>query len=66
MDIIDKAQNLEEKQRQEALWKINLQKKETVKSKEYCIICKEYIPKERQQAIAGCQTCVDCQKEIES
>jgi phage/conjugal plasmid C-4 type zinc finger TraR family protein len=30
-------------------------------SAQFCVDCDEAIPLLRQQAIAGCQTCVDCQ-----
>lgn len=31
----------------------------------HCVYCEEPIPLARQQHIAGCKTCVECQSQIE-
>lgn len=65
MDIIDKANELAEEQRNEAIRKAR-SKVANDKSRTHCIICDEPIPEARRQAVAGCKTCIDCQEGLEA
>ncbi|URL06446.1 TraR/DksA family transcriptional regulator [Avibacterium sp. 21-595] len=61
-DNLDRAQQLEQMQRE-----IALKKHRTFKgvSALYCQDCDEPIPEKRRQLIQGVQRCVDCQQRME-
>lgn len=62
-DIIDTAAEIEELQRNAALsaHRIN----HNAVSAEYCSECGEDIPAPRRAAVPGCQTCAECQADLE-
>ncbi len=62
-DIIDTAAVIEELQRNAALsaHRIN----HNAVSAEYCSECGENIPAPRRAAVPGCQTCAECQADLE-
>lgn len=63
MDIIDTAAEIEELQRNAALsaHRIN----HNAVSAEHCSECGEDIPAPRRAAVPGCQTCAECQTDLE-
>lgn len=62
-DIIDTAAEIEELQRNAALSAHRVNRNAV--SAEHCAECGEGIPAPRRAAVPGCQTCADCQEEIE-
>jgi phage/conjugal plasmid C-4 type zinc finger TraR family protein len=68
-DIYDRATEIEEQQRQQALQEHNrragLAGKTIADSAVECIVCDETITDDRRQALPGVQTCVACQSELE-
>lgn len=69
-DIFDRATEVEEMAREEALdrqgRRAGLSGKTMDDSAIVCIECEEPIPEARRQAIPGVQKCVDCQTKLES
>jgi len=62
MDDLDRASELEQKQRQMALSShFNAKRKTLVISALNCIECDEKIPEARRVASQGCQYCINCQ-----
>ncbi|MBP3140133.1 TraR/DksA C4-type zinc finger protein [Aliivibrio fischeri] len=64
MDDFDRASALEAKQTEVALANHMAKQKNKVEieSAEECIECEKAIPKARQEAVKGCQYCVNCQE----
>lgn len=62
-DIIDTAAEIEELQRNAALYTHRIDRNAI--SAERCEECDEPIPEPRRAAVPGCQTCASCQEEIE-
>ncbi|EMF0743296.1 TraR/DksA family transcriptional regulator [Klebsiella aerogenes] len=63
MDIIDTAAEIEELQRNAALSARRIN--HNAVSAEYCSECGENIPAPRRAAVPGCQTCAECQADLE-
>lgn len=63
MDIIDTAAEIEELQRNAALSARRIN--HSAVSAEYCSECGENIPAPRRAAVPGCQTCAECQADLE-
>ncbi|MGG8032489.1 TraR/DksA family transcriptional regulator [Klebsiella aerogenes] len=63
MDIIDTAAEIEELQRNAALSARRIN--HNAVSAEYCSECGEKIPAPRRAAVPGCQTCAECQADLE-
>lgn len=63
MDVLDSACALEAKQTEMALANhfANQPKQRQVDSAEECNECGADIPKARQEAVKGCQFCINCQ-----
>lgn len=61
-DIADRAHEVEEQQRKAALAGCRLYQGETADN---CVECGVQIPSERQIALTGVQTCVECAERIE-
>lgn len=57
-DILDKAQEIEQLQREHAL---RNRAKAQEPSRLYCEDCDEVIPEIRRQKVPGCTRCVECQ-----
>ncbi|MFP2785903.1 TraR/DksA family transcriptional regulator [Enterobacter ludwigii] len=62
-DIIDTAAEIEELQRNAALSAHRLNRNAI--SAEHCAECGEDIPAPRRAAVPGCQTCAECQADLE-
>ncbi|CZV60942.1 hypothetical protein ASU91_03450 [Enterobacter hormaechei subsp. steigerwaltii] len=62
-DIIDTAAEIEERQRNAALYTHRIDRNAI--SAERCEECDEPIPEPRRAAVPGCQTCAECQGVIE-
>jgi phage/conjugal plasmid C-4 type zinc finger TraR family protein len=63
MDILDRAQELEEEHLERSLaFRFVVP---VGPDRECCIECDDPIPAKRLEAIPGCQLCVDCQAELE-
>ncbi|HGH4596309.1 TPA: TraR/DksA family transcriptional regulator [Enterobacter cloacae] len=63
MDIIDTAAEIEELQRNAALSAHRINRNAV--SAEHCAECGEDIPAPRRSAVPGCQTCAECQADLE-
>lgn len=67
--MFDRAADLEEQQRQEALQaqarRAGLDGKTVRDSASHCRLCDGLIPVARRRAVPGVQTCVSCQEDIE-
>jgi phage/conjugal plasmid C-4 type zinc finger TraR family protein len=65
-DIFDRAQELEEAQRQAAIDEARSHAPHG-ESEKFCTMpdCGEPIPEARRQAVPGCKLCVDCQERLE-
>lgn len=66
MDLIDVANDHAEYLLHVALHKRRSKRGGQVASAEYCDSCGVPIPELRREAVAGCQTCVDCQQLLET
>lgn len=66
-DVFDRASDLEEAQREDALDQVRhrVEAQRARPSAEECRVCGARIPVARRRAVPGVQTCVDCQQEIE-
>lgn len=66
-DVFDRAQEREEEMRQDALAEHDRRAHGHAPrvSASHCAICEEPIPVDRQLAVPGVQTCIDCQRDIE-
>lgn len=68
-DIYDRATEIEEAQREDALQaqarRAGLAGKTAADSAHECELCAEAIPELRRLAVPGVQLCVECQAEIE-
>ncbi|WP_049047738.1 TraR/DksA family transcriptional regulator [Klebsiella aerogenes] len=62
-DIIDTAAEIEELQRNAALSAHRINRNAV--SAEHCTECGEDIPATRRAAVPGCQTCAECQADLE-
>ncbi|MCK3658562.1 molecular chaperone DnaK [Pasteurellaceae bacterium Pebbles2] len=58
-DILDKAQAIEEQQRELALRRFQAVHRP---SKSHCEDCGEAIPQKRRELVVGCARCIDCQQ----
>jgi phage/conjugal plasmid C-4 type zinc finger TraR family protein len=69
MDQFDRATEVEEAQREDALqaqaWRNATRGKSAADSAENCELCEAAIPLARRVAVPGVQLCVDCQADIE-
>jgi phage/conjugal plasmid C-4 type zinc finger TraR family protein len=69
MDIFDRAAELEERMREDALRaqarRAGLAGKTWRDSADECRACGEGIPIRRRRAVPGVQTCVECQRDLE-
>lgn len=66
-DPVDRAQEREEEIRQDAMDKL-ARRSEAQREKpsaNTCRMCGEPIPVDRQIAVPGVETCIECQKDIE-
>lgn len=68
-DIYDRASDLEQAQRDDALseqrTRAGLTGKTWMDSARECRVCDEPIPLKRRKAVPGCSTCIDCQNDLE-
>ncbi len=68
-DVFDRATELEEQQRQDALQaqarRAGLDGKTVQDSASHCRVCDHLIPVARRRAVPGVQTCVSCQEDLE-
>lgn len=68
-DVFDRASDLEEQQRQDALQaqtrRAGLDGKTVKDSATHCGVCDSLIPVARRRAVPGVQTCVSCQEDLE-
>lgn len=68
-DILDRAHELEEHQRQDALQaqarRAGLDGKTVQDSASHCHVCEHLIPVARRRAVPGVQTCLACQIDLE-
>lgn len=68
-DVFDRAADLEEVQRQDALQaqarRAGLDGKTVADSATHCHVCEVLIPVARRRAVPGVQTCVICQGDLE-
>lgn len=68
-DVFDRASDLEEQQRQDALQaqarRAGLDGKTVEDSATHCGACGHLIPIARRRAVPGVQTCVSCQADLE-
>lgn len=68
-DVFDRASDLEEQQRQDALQaqarRAGLDGKTVEDSATHCGACGHRIPVARRRAVPGVQTCVSCQEDLE-
>lgn len=68
-DVFDRATELEEAQRQDALQaqarRAGLDGKTVEDSAKHCRVCEVLIPVARRRAVPGVQTCVTCQTDLE-
>lgn len=63
-DFYDRAQALEQRQREEALAR-QFDRLAAGASLSHCEDCAEPIPEARQRIVAGCTRCVQCQEDAE-
>lgn len=68
-DIFDRATEIEEAQREDALQeqarRAGLDGKTVADSATHCVVCDTRIPAARRRAVPGVQTCIDCQSDLE-
>ena len=68
-DVFDRATELEEAQREDALQaqarRAGLDGKTVKDSASHCRVCEALIPVARRRAVPGVQTCVTCQADLE-
>lgn len=68
-DVFDRASEVEDAQRQDALQaqarRAGLDGKTVEDSATHCRVCGSLIPVARRRAVPGVQTCVCCQTELE-
>lgn len=68
-DVFDRASELEEQQRRDALQaqarRAGLDGKTVEDSASHCRVCDFLIPVARRRAVPGVQTCVSCQEDLE-
>ncbi len=68
-DVFDRATELEEAQREDALHaqarRAGLEGKTVADSATHCQVCERLIPVARRRAVPGVQTCVSCQTDLE-
>ncbi|MBX9268766.1 Conjugal transfer protein TraR [Chromobacterium violaceum] len=66
MDDFDRAQELEQRQRDQALAiQADLARASSLSSYSHCEDCGDAIPAPRRQAVPGCTRCIDCQQRQE-
>lgn len=59
-DIFDRATELEERQRAEAIAQARARAHVSHAGREDCALCGEPIPEARRLAVQGCTLCIDC------
>lgn len=64
-DMFDKAQELEEMQRQHNLARHHSKTQQMINTTPYCDECGDEIPLKRRQMLPNVSTCVECQHIIE-
>lgn len=64
-NIFDRAQELEQRQRDEALARHAEAARQHGPSLSHCYTCGEEIPALRREKVPGCTRCVDCQTAAE-
>lgn len=68
-DVFDRATEIEEAQREDALQeqarRAGLEGKTVADSASHCVVCNGRIPVARRRAVPGVQTCVECQADLE-
>lgn len=61
-DIYDRAQALEQFQREQAIASQQAASRSSGQTYSHCSDCGDDIPLLRQQAVPGCTRCIDCQQ----
>ena len=64
-DVYDRAQALEQRQREQALAAQAAASRPQGSSREHCKDCGQAIPEKRRQAAVGCTRCIRCQTACE-
>ena len=64
MDIMDRAQKIEQEHLRTALAQ-RQSVSVALPSREFCLECEAPIPQGRRDACPGCQLCVKCQQDLE-
>ncbi|MBN3005578.1 TraR/DksA C4-type zinc finger protein [Chromobacterium alkanivorans] len=64
-DIFDRAQELEQRQREEALARQATASRAQGNSLSHCEDCGDEIPPLRREKVAGCTRCTPCQSDYE-
>ncbi|WP_147693987.1 TraR/DksA C4-type zinc finger protein [Vogesella mureinivorans] len=64
-DVYDRAQALEQRQREQALAAQAAASRPQGSSLEHCMRCGQAIPEKRRQAAMGCTRCIRCQTACE-
>ncbi|MCL1618350.1 TraR/DksA C4-type zinc finger protein [Ralstonia pseudosolanacearum] len=64
-DIFDRASELEERQREEAIARVRAVCHSGKPSRKACLDCDAPIPEARRQAVPGCTLCIDCASQRE-
>ncbi len=59
-DIIDRASELEERQREEAIARARARMPADRPSRTTCVQCDKPIPEGRRLAVRGCTHCIEC------
>ena len=66
MDQFDRAQQIDQHYRQQALdAQLGKSSQGAARSRTHCIDCERTIPEGRRKAEPGCLRCVECQQEFE-
>ncbi|TCP13766.1 TraR/DksA family transcriptional regulator [Crenobacter luteus] len=63
-DIYDRAQELEQRQREEALAR-QAGRQRAGAGLSHCEDCGDEIPQQRREKVPGCTRCVSCQSDVE-
>jgi phage/conjugal plasmid C-4 type zinc finger TraR family protein len=64
-DVYDRAQEMEQRQREQALAAQAAASRPLGSSLEHCDDCGQTIPEKRRQAAVGCTRCIQCQTAYE-
>lgn len=65
MDILDRAQTIENRERATAIANARAAVAPGP-GREHCLNCEQPIPSARRRAIPGCSLCIECQRELEN